>query len=286
MYKIQIRPLDEDTIIAEACCIGSNRHLDKKSVLTEQERTALHAAKIKIEWLKRMMPKGLSARIAYIDEKAVGFIEYMPIELSNFHKGKDLYIINCMVAPHTPPWGEPKNARIPGCGEALVQAMIQDVREKSKGIVTPPGFAYTRDMKNFYVKFGFEEFENEGMKMLIKRFKPVEHPSPICYEQKYKFRRVPGKVVVDIFWSSKCPADPYTLLNVRDVSKEFSERVVFNEFCVDDKEALKKYGIESGTYVNGNYPWSTYGPLEKEEIREVIEGLLKEQESTTPDNSR
>ena len=225
---MQIRPLGGDTIIAEACCICANRHLDKKSGLTEQERTALYAAEIKAEWLKRMMPKGLSAQIAYDEEKAVGFIEYMPIELSNFHRGNSLYIINCMIAPHTPPWGGPHKERIPGCGGALLQAMMEDVKDKCKGIVTPSGFAYTENMGGFYAKFGFEEFENEGMKMLIKRFKPVELPSPVRYQRKYQFRRVPGKAVVDVFWSSKCPADPYTLLNLRDVCKELGERVVLN----------------------------------------------------------
>lgn len=77
---MEIKLLDEDTMIAEACCIGGNRHLDRKSGLTEQERTALHAAEIKTEWLRRMIPMGLSARIAYEGEEAVGFIEYMPIE--------------------------------------------------------------------------------------------------------------------------------------------------------------------------------------------------------------
>lgn len=268
---MKIKPLNKDTIIAEACCIGNNRHLDKKLELTEQERTALRAAEIKVEWLKKKIPKGLSAKIAYEGEEAVGFIEYMPIELSNFHKGKDLYIINCMVAPHTPPWGGPHRKRIPGCGSSLVKAMIEDVENKCKGIVTPFGFAYTEDMRGFFAKLGFEKFENEELKMLIKKFKPVELPSSIRYEQKYKFRQVPGKVVIDIFWSSMCPADPYTLLNVRDVCKEFGDRVILNEFCVDERETLIKYGIKSGTYVNGKYPWSTFGPLEKEEIQRILE---------------
>lgn len=276
---MEIKPLDGNTMIAEACCIGGNRNLDKKSELTEQERTALRSAETKLEWLKKMIPKGLSAKIAYEGEEAVGFIEYMPIELSNFHKGKDLYIINCMIAPHTPPWEEPQEQRIPGCGSALVQAMIEDVKDKCKGIVSPFGFAYTEDMKGFFAKFGFEEFENEGLKMLIKRFEPMELPSPIRYEQKYQFRQAPGKVVVDIFWSSKCPVDPYTLLNMRNVCKELGEEVTLNEFCVDDRETLVKYGIESGTYVNGKYPWSTYGPLEKKEIREVLTNILKAKNS-------
>ncbi len=40
------------------------------------------------------MSKGLSAKIVYKGEEAVVSIEYMPIELSNFHEGKDLYIID------------------------------------------------------------------------------------------------------------------------------------------------------------------------------------------------
>ena len=164
---MEIKPLNENTLIAESCC--GERDLGKKTELTDEERTRLNAAKIKIEWLEKMIPKGLSAKIAYEEEEAAGFIEYMPIELSNFYKGKDLYIINCMLAPHKPPWGGPHVERIPGCGSALVNAMIEDVKGKCKGIVTPFGLAYTEDMKGFFEKFGFEEFENEGLKMLIKR---------------------------------------------------------------------------------------------------------------------
>ncbi len=95
---IEIRPLDDDTIIAEACCIGGRRDLDKESRLTEQEQIALRAAEMKADWLRKMVPRGLSARIAYDGQEPIGFIEYMPIELSNFHDGKDLCVVNCMVA--------------------------------------------------------------------------------------------------------------------------------------------------------------------------------------------
>jgi len=43
---------------------------------------------------EKKMSKGLSAKIVYKGEEAVVSIEYMPIELSNFHEGKDLYIID------------------------------------------------------------------------------------------------------------------------------------------------------------------------------------------------
>lgn len=271
---LTIRSLDKDTMISESCCIGDNRCLETKTELTDREQTALRAAKMKADWLSKMMKRGLSGRIVYDDEVAIGFIEYMPIELSLFHKGENLYIVNCMVAPHVPPWGGPHRPRIAGCGGSLVHAMIKDIKNKCKGIVTPLGFAYTENLVGFFMKFGFEEFENEGLKMLIKKFEPVELPLSVCYERKYEFQRVPDKVVIDIFWSHRCPVDPFNLLNVREVCKEFTNRVILNEFCIDDQGILKKHGIESGTYVNGEFPWSTFGPLEKEEIRKVLAGIL------------
>ena len=275
---MQVRPLTEQTILAEACC-GSGHRLLGKSDLTEHERTELRAAGMKVEWLKKMIPKGLSAQIAYDGEGSVGFIEYMPIELSNFHEGKDLYIVNCMTAPHAPPGEVTRRQRIPGCGSALVRAMFDDVQGKCDGIVTPFGFAYTRDMSGFFCKLGFEEFENEGLKMLIKRFNDPELPRPVRYERKYRFEPVPGKVVVDIFWGSHCPSDPQTLLNFREVCGEFGDRVILNETCVDGREALAKCGMAWGRYVNGEYPWSTLGPVDKEEMREVLSKALEGQES-------
>lgn len=286
---MEIKPLGKDTILAEACCGSGYRLLAEDSELTEQERTMLRAAEIKVAWLKKMMTKGLSAQIAYGETGAVGFVEYMPIELSNFHKGKDLYVINCMVAPHTPPFPDPLQVkRVPGCGSALVEAMIEDVKDKCKGIVTPPGFAYTPDMKGFFAKFGFEEFETQGMKMLIKRFESVELPSPIHYEKKYQFKQVPGKLVIDVFWSSICPnMGPWQLLNVNDAAEEFGDRVVINDICTDNPEVLKEYGIDPFTssstiFFDGKPMFAHPGPAEKEEIREALKKALEE--STTSDN--
>jgi len=273
---MDIRRLDMNGVVAEACC---DNDLTKRSPATEEERTWLRAAEIKAEWLRGMMPRGLSAQIAYEGSEAVGFIEYMPIELSIFHAGSDLYVVNCLVAPHTPPWGEATHERIPGCGSALVRAMMEDVRGSCKGIVTPLGFAYTEDMSGFFARFGFEQFENQGLKMLIKRFQPVELPLPVPRKKRCHSPRVPGKVVVDVFWCSKCPASPYTLLNVRDVCGELGDRVVLNEFRIDDRAALAEHGAPSGAFVNGEYPWSTYGPLDKKEIRDVLRKALEQGEA-------
>lgn len=276
---MEIKSLNNDTLIAEACC-GEDCLL-RKSEFTDTEHARLRAAKIKVEWLRKMIPKGLSAKIAYDGENAVGFIEYMPIELSNFRKGKNLFIINCMVAPHTSPWGNQHRKRIPGCGSALVQAMIDDVRGKCKGIVTPEGFGYTEDMRSFFKKSGFEEFENHGLKMLIKKFEAVELPSRITYEKKYHYTLIPGKLVIDIFWSSTCPIiGPLQLLNIEEVATQSDNKVVINDICTDDRDVLMKYGIDPFTslsiiFFNGKPMFRYPGPTDKAEMRHALQRFLQ-----------
>jgi hypothetical protein len=277
MGEMEVKPLCEDTLIAEACCGSGYLLLKRGSELSEQERTILRAAEIKAEWLKEMTPKGLSARIAYEEKGAVGFIEYMPIELSSLYEGKDLYVVNCMMAPHKPPFSDPLQVeRIPGCGSALVRAMLEDVESKCKGIVTPPGFAYTGDMRGFFAKFGFEGFENEGLKMLIKRFESVALPSPVCLEEKYEFVPVEGKVVVDVFWSSICPImGPFTLFNIKQACEEFGDKVIVNDVCIDEREVLERYGITQWgkVFLNGK-PAGFWGPPDKEEILKALKKAL------------
>ncbi|MGB3479196.1 MAG: thioredoxin family protein [bacterium] len=270
---MEIRPLDKNTLLNEALC--GHGDILIKSELTDEERTGLRAAEIKAEWLKKMMPKGLAAQIAFDGEESIGFIEYMPIELSLFYKGKDLYVINCTVAPHTPPWGKPRRERIPGCGSALVNAMIEDIKDKCNGIVGFYGVAYTSDVKGFFIKLGFEEFENKGIKKLIKKFRPFEFPEPVKYENKYQFKPIPGKVVIDTFWRSMCSSCPQALVKLRDVCKEFGDKVILNEFCVDEKENMEKYGVEGITYFNGKQQFYPY-ELSKEKIRGILRKLLEE----------
>jgi hypothetical protein len=266
---MEIRPLTKDIMLTEALC-GSGGLLQKPD-LTPAERMVIRSAEVKVMWLEKMIPRGLMAQIAYEEEEPVGFIEYMPIELSNYQKGEGLCVINCMVAPHIPPGGVARRERIPGCGSALVSAMIEDVRGKCDGIVAPRAIAYTSDLKGFFEKIGFEEFENKGMKKYIRRFRPGELPEPVRYESRYQFRPVAGKVVVDTFWSSMCRVIPHALLKLREASSEAGENVVLNEFCVDERENLERYGIDDVTYFNGRLPHHSYQLFDKEKIRDLLE---------------
>jgi len=266
--------------VTEALC-GRGCLLTKPE-LTEDEKDMVRAAEIKALWLDRMMAKGLAAQLAFEGGVSVGFIEYMPVELSNHHKGQGLYRVNCLDAPHTPPWAKSQSVRdsggevtrIPGCGRALVEAMIEDVKDKCNGIIGASNIAYS-DTAGFFTKLGFEQHEAKGQTWLIRKFAPFELPERVTYENRYQFQPVRGKVVVDTFWSSHCTSGPWSLVMLRDVCQELGDRVVLNEHCVDEPAELEKYGVELRTYFNGQSVHWSY-QLSKDKIRELLDGCVKE----------
>ena len=49
---------------------------------------------------------------------------------------------------------------------------------------------------------------------------------------------VPGKVVVDLFYTTFCQTSEVESARVRKVAGEFKEDVVLHEYCADDREIL------------------------------------------------
>ena len=263
---MEIRPMDRSTLLTEALC--GRGQLLTKSELNDEEKVTLRGAEIKARWLDRMMARGLAAQLAFEEGVSVGFIEYMPIELSNYHKGKGLYRVNCLDAPHTPPWAKSQGKRIPGCGTALVDAMIEDVKDKCNGVIGASAIAYS-DTAGFFAKLGFEPCEDKDAKWLIRKFAPFDIPEPVTYEKRHRFQPIAGKVVVDAFWVSSCTSSPVALIRLRDVCQEFGNQVVLNEFCLDDREELERRGAEGRIYFNGRSPHWSY-ELSKDGIRELL----------------
>jgi len=264
--------MDRSLLMNEALC-GSGRLL-AKSELTEDEKDTVRGAEIKARWLERMMAKGLVAQLAFEGGVSVGFIEYMPVELSNRRKGTGLYQVNCLDAPHMPPWSKGPGERIPGCGTSLVNAMIEDVKDKCNGVIGAANIAYS-DTTGFFAKLGFESHEAKGQKWLIRKFAPFQFPERVTYEKRYRFQPVPGKVVVDTFWVSSCTSSPLALVRLHDVCKEFGDRVVLNEVCLDEREEMEKHGADALTYFNGQSPHWSY-ELSKKGIREMLDKCVKE----------
>ncbi|KKM01245.1 hypothetical protein LCGC14_1796380, partial [marine sediment metagenome] len=82
-----------------------------------------------------------------------------------------------------------------------------------------------------------------------------------------------GKIVIDLFWNRFCLTSDVEAQRVRDVSSEFGNDVILNEFSAVDQRILQQYGISRRIYVNGKI--IDVGPeIEKTKLREAIKNAL------------
>ncbi|NOX44146.1 MAG: GNAT family N-acetyltransferase [Caldiserica bacterium] len=84
---------------------------------------------------------------------------------------------------------------------------------------------------------------------------------------------VEGKAPVELFvvGSRFCPVGAATVLYLRKVAAEFGDRVSMVEVPAGP-EALARYGVADGIYLNGMPVF--FGPVTEEQVRAVIEGAL------------
>ena len=75
----------------------NNENFMDEILLCVAEKGFEKAVEEKLRWLENNVKYGLKAKIAYKNEKPVGFIEYVPVENSPRPvSGKDLMFINCI----------------------------------------------------------------------------------------------------------------------------------------------------------------------------------------------
>lgn len=258
MSKIEIRDMQKDDEIF----VGSCTHVN------ETEELDAVCAK-RIDWFHRMFDeKGLRIKVALVAGEHAGFAYLYPIETCPWDpKGKDLMVITCLDA-------EKKKQ---GIGKALMQAAEEDARAQGKKGICVIGY-YWEEMwfmpAEFFEHLGYEVVQKkDNAALLFKRFdESVEIPRFL--ESQYKFKPVPGKVVVDLFHTHSCLTTYTEAERVRKVCAEFGDKVVLNQYNADDPEILKKYQVYRAIYVNGSeIGWGYEAPWEG--IREAISKALE-----------
>ena len=165
----------------------------------------------RVKWFRDMREKGLRVKVALLDEKQIGFLYVMPIEICPWGPlGKDLLAVPCLFVLN-----EQKGK---GAGSALIAEAEEEARRQGKkGLVTT---GYYHDFwfmpARFFEKCGFSavgkprEVTSEGEKeylskeaILWKVFDSSAEP-PEFLKPKYQFEPVSGKVVVDLFFNAFC----------------------------------------------------------------------------------
>jgi L-amino acid N-acyltransferase YncA len=269
MSAIQIRDMDKTTEYFVSTCSHVN-----------ESKEADACGERRLAWFKKMSQKGFRVKVALEDDKPIGFLYVMPIEICPWGPvGRDLSVIPCLYVLN-------QEAR-KGAGSSLIDEAEKEARSQGKkGIVT---MAYYGDFwfmpAAFFEKCGYSpvgnprEVTSEGEKnyldkeiILWKVFDPSAEP-PRSLERKYLFKPIPGKVVVDLFWNAFCGTSNGEAQRVREVAAEFGDAVVLNEYPADDPKILKSYQLPRGIFINGKeIGWGYEAP--KDGIRKAISEAL------------
>jgi len=237
-------------------------------------------AKKRLAWLKKMHKKGLRVKVAFLAGKPAGFLHLIPIEYSTWGPiGKDLMVLPCMYVLDK--W------KTKGLGRALLQAAEEETKKQGKkALVT---YGYYGDFwfmpAKFFEKHGFSALERKkvtsegekdflGDEAILWKLYDVTAEPPQSLNRRFDFKPIEGKVVVDLFSNVFCKE--MEAQRVREVVKEFGDRVILNEYPSENRSILLKYQIFRGIFVNGKeIGWGHEAPREgvREAIKEALEDL-------------
>ncbi|MGD2247551.1 MAG: GNAT family N-acetyltransferase [Candidatus Methanofastidiosia archaeon] len=230
--------------------------------INEKEYQA--ASKIRNQHLKKMHKKGWKTKIAIIDDKIVGFIHVIPIEISPWGpSGKDLMFVPCLDVSN--------KYKGNGVGKALVEAAIKEAKKRgTKGVTT---IGYYNDSifmpAEFFEKLHFTVVDRKGESAILWIIFDESAEEPTFFEPTYEYTPIEGSVVIDLFWNSFCLTSVTEALNVKEVAQEFKNEVVLREYNIDDREILLQYQLPHGIFINGKeIYWGYAAP--KKGIRKAI----------------
>ncbi|MGQ9706269.1 MAG: hypothetical protein ACUVWP_04605 [bacterium] len=257
MPEVDIRDMDEKSEYFVSTC----SHIDETE---EHDACGMRRA----NWIKKMLKYGLSVKVALLDDRHVGLIYIIPIEVCPWGPiGKDLMVVPCLFVLN-------KNNGL-GIGKALIaEAEEEAKRQGRKGVIT---IAYYHDFwfmpARFFEGCGYKNIGRRKTEALLWKIFDKSIEVPRFLEPKYNYQPVEGKVVIDLFYNTFCQTSDIEAQRVREVAFEFGDRVILNEQCADDMNTLHKYQISRGIFINGKEIWWGY-EAPKEGIREAIEKAM------------
>lgn len=216
-------------------------------------------------WREKRLKSGFVGFIAYENEIPVGRVEIWPIEEGiNLVSGKDLYFMPCI-------WVLPEFQK-KGFGKALIEEVFNSTQDRS-GVMTISMEEEEWMPSSFFKKFGFEEIKIEGLnpyfKSMIKKYREIEIPKIL--KPTFEHVKRDDKVVIEIVRDTICPFIRVWEEKLKDIVKDFGEKIELIEYVPYSKKEILKYG--SGTvYVDGDEPF--WGPVSPDEIKKILNHYL------------
>jgi GNAT superfamily N-acetyltransferase len=279
--RIRVSDVTEDTLWYVACCAQVDEGAEKGQ-----------AAKLHEDWMRKTLTRsGMRAKVAVDGDDPIGFLFLLPVEHTSWYvAGEELATIQCLNVE--------KEYRGRGVGEKLLVAAEETARGYAKGMAV---IAYDPSdwflPASFFRGQGYQEVERRGSSVLM--FKPFEEgaQAPSFVPRQYRPPRlIPGKVVVEAFWSPQCLTTALDILHVREACAEFGDDVMLREYNASMPGMRERFGIPRTLYINGvekgwgyeipsagafdhaERTWSHAAP--KQWLRDQIAAALSESQST------
>jgi len=224
----------------------------------------------RLAWLKKMQPDGLRVKVALHDDRHVGFLYVMPIEICPWGPiGKDLMVVPCL-------WVLKEDGG-QGAGKALLEAAEEEAKKQNRKALVIEGYRWDFFFMPaaYFEKNGYTEILSRGQGAVLWKMFDDSAEAPIPITRNYEYKPIEGKVVIDLFWHSFCLTCNTEAQRVREVVAEFGDKVVFNEHCADDREVFMCFQTPRAIFINGKeIGWGYEAP--REGIKEAIEKALGE----------
>lgn len=228
----------------------------------------IEGAKVKRRWVNKALEKyGSIAKLAYLNSKPVGMIQYQP------KPDEKLVEITCIFVPNK------ENLR-KGIGKTLLKSLLDDMRKPKPyfnndiplALVTwafeVPGLYPQHE---FYRKMGFKQVSKDEPFLL---YYPLKEGFVYIPKSKEYIPQEEDKGKILIFYDPSCPFCIYFLEKKKELVKEVAPEVptrIINLF--EEPEEVEKRGKISFCIVNGKPIKSFF--MDKENFQKEVKEALK-----------
>ena len=258
---VRILDMDERHLQAYSCC------------LEEYQEQIVEGSERKREWIEEMLPKGLRCKVAVNEEeKAIGMIEYMPIEVAPA-VGHDLYFINCIwVHGHASGVGKQQKR---GVGKAMLNAAEQDALELGAHGMAAWGLVIPAWMRaSWYRRHGYRNADRQSVMGLVWKPFRSDAEKPSWIKTKPRPDTVPGKLTITAYLNGQCPLMNYRYKQLSRIAAEFGDSVEFRTISTLDKEAILSHGAKDAFFLDKKELF-TGPPPPEEKLRKRIRKAVK-----------
>ncbi len=201
-------------------------------------------------WLRRMKEKGLRVKLALVDGRPVGMIQYVPIE-HGFAEGRDSYFIHCLWV-HGHKGKGVGDQRKKGLGKALLAAAEEDARASGAKGMAAWGVSLPVFMRaSWFKKHGYRKVDKNAVAVLLwKPFVP-EAIAPRWIREKKKPELADGKVTVSAYVNGWCPAMNMVFERAKRAAAEVGGPVEFRPVETADRSVFLEWGIADALFIDG-----------------------------------